>query len=229
MTYHWKYIENPHSDFPEIYFLRNSGGDRIRVEANRRTGMVKIKIEGSQDTLIEAAIRNGSLLRELDVKENKPRSLEKEIAPLAIDISSLPDSGILRLIGGNYGILTEFLGSVEKKEIIGPQSKLFLQKLYSYFSWIAKIPQRIYRFFKEGVLQKPKLSDVIELFTVLSLIAGIYSVNFNALQAGFIGLCAAFVGMFTDIFFRRNDVLLSKFLISTWVSLYGVAFGLYYQ
>ncbi|MCB1199182.1 MAG: hypothetical protein KDK41_00950 [Leptospiraceae bacterium] len=228
MTYHWKYIKAENLELPEIYFLKNQTGDRIRVETNRLSGMVKIRVEKNDSSLIEATIRNGVLLRELDLSAKAPKDLSDDFQRYRLDLSSLPDTGILRLIGGNYGIMTEFLGSAEKKAF-GPESEVVVKKIRDLVRKIIGLPFRFLRFLRDGVLQKPRFSDLLDISFVMGLAAGVYSINFNAVQSGFLIAVGAFAGVMLDILVRRNDVLLSKFLILGITGVYGLHYGFIYQ
>ena len=75
---------------------------------------MRLEIKTLRGEHYESIIKHGVVLREKDLKTGSFSDLDDVISIYRKDFSSLPDTPLLALIGGNYGILTEFLGTAER-------------------------------------------------------------------------------------------------------------------
>lgn len=182
--YKWTYIKGRESEFPELYLLHSDLGDRIKVEVNRARKQVRISADTHLGNHIQATISNGVIIREKDLHTGKHLNLDEYFADLHIELSSLPDSQVLGIIGGNYKVLTEFLGTIKAREVVRPtesSSRLLWQ-------WLAKYPQKFWKGCKSvfrAVFDRPSLWDALDIGLIGSVAWMSYIWNFNLLFAGF--------------------------------------------
>mgnify|MGYP000125459921 FL=1 len=114
MRYKWQNVKNQAWEYPEVYMTMTVHYDQIKVEANRAAGQVRLEVKTLRGEHYESIIKHGVVLREKDVKTGALTDLTDILSIYRKDFSSLPDTPLLELIGGNYGILTEFLGTAER-------------------------------------------------------------------------------------------------------------------
>jgi hypothetical protein len=114
MRYKWQNMKNPAWDYPELYSTVTVHYDQVKVEANRATGQVRLEVKTLRGEHYESIIKHGVVLREKDLKSGALVDLTDILSIYRKDFSSLPDTPLLALIGGNYGIMTEFLGTAER-------------------------------------------------------------------------------------------------------------------
>ncbi len=224
--FHWRYFKGRIGDFPELYLLEKKDAT-IHVEVNRKRGLVRLEVE-TPDKHIQSVISHGVILRERDLRLQRGRSLEKDFEEFARDISSLPDSSVLKLIGGNYGILAEFTGKVivykpyEEKEPflkrIKNQIKGFSQDIKSFFISLPK-----------ALFTRPSWKDLVEIGAGIGTSYFIYQWNFNFLLTGVFLLFYSLLTGFFDILIRKKEPFLMKVFFLFAVGVVGVYIGLRYQ
>ncbi|MDH5720044.1 MAG: hypothetical protein OEZ13_05400 [Spirochaetia bacterium] len=217
MRYSWKYIKGRGGDYPELYFLDSQKKEQIQIEVNRIKGLVKIFIDTLEgEDSFYCVISNGVIIRERDFKTGKNRNLEKEFAQRHIEISSLPDNEVLRVIGGNYGILTQFLGKAERK--IQPdldELNNFFQKILSHPKKLLTTILNIFNFLYKSCLERPKLSDVLDAALAVSLGFAIYNINFNFLHTSLAAFSCSLFSGYADWLFRKKEPYLLKIILIT--------------
>jgi len=225
MHYHWKYIKGRDGEFPEVYILYTDG-NRIKVEANKDHKKVRLYVESVNGNIVQSSIINGIVMEEKDMLGNLQTSISDEFSFLSKELSSIPDTKILRMIGGKYGILTEFLGKITRHTSQDIQTiNQVLQKIAAF---PGKIYQRVIRFFKD-LFEKPSLWDLIDLCIVVSLGYLAYMQNFNYFFGGSIAVAGALLSGYTDWFLRKRDPYLLKLFVILIPAVYIVRYGLIYQ
>ena len=219
MKFNWTYIKSPNPDFPELYLLKTNTGESLRVEQNKFGSLVRLQLDGKNKS-VQSVISNGVILREKDLISGRNISLNEAFSNLKTEISSLPKTSILRAIGGNYGIMTEFLGTakvVQDKNHIKIDSWSDVVKLFNrYRNKIQKLPQKWRKEIKRSWQNKSFLPSLWDLFDISLFIAagyGVYLLNFNLLQAGFITTCGAFFSGFADFLWRKKNIYATKIII----------------
>ncbi|MDH5716478.1 MAG: hypothetical protein OEZ22_02445 [Spirochaetia bacterium] len=230
MKYSWKYLRSREGDFPELFFLDTLKKEQIRVEVNRLKGIVKIIIDTLKNDSFYAVISNGVIIRERDLNNGKNRNLENEIHQRHIEISSLPDTEVLRLIGGNYGILTEFLGKADRKisKDVKELQGFFQKIINSYKNKFLNLYSKLKSIFLV-IIEKPTKYDFLDAALSLGLGFGIYQLNFNLLHAGIMTLASSLAAGYADLLIRKKDPYLAKIIFLFIPSMTALYLGISYQ
>ncbi len=232
MRYSWSFLKNgEHADFPETYILRTIRGDRLKVEANRLRGMIRIIVEEYNGSRWQSVISNGVVIREVDALSGRSVDLEDILGKYSIDLSSLPDNQILRLIGGNYGVMTEFLGKAERLFELDPNAGWV-----TFFSWwrnkwqyILAIPQRCLQSLLPMLVYRPRVADLIDAAIIGSLSWLVFQWNYSYLQAGTFACAGALACGLADVFIRHRAPYLMKVLVLFLPGMVAIWLGWHYQ
>jgi len=229
MRYKWSNVKNAQWDYPEVYTTMTMHYDQIKVEVNRAQGQVRLEIKTLRGEHYESILKHGVVLREKDLKSGSLTDLTDILSIYRKDVSSLPDTPILSLIGGNYGILTEFLGTAER--IVIDNSTLATK------SWRAlkNFPRALYALYRAALadisyyLGSMRRADLIDMALIGAATWGAFTYNFDYLNAGFT-LCAmaALTGL-VDWLIRRREPWLAKIYASVGLGAVAVYRGYFFQ
>ena len=222
MEQQWRHKRFLGFEFPEQYWLKISENHFIEVKANPFRGNVKIKIKTPDGDCNESTISNGVVIDERDMNTKKSKYLEHFFSFYHKELCSVPDSGVLKIIGNNYGVLSHFLEKPapkreEKKTDIGV---------------LLKIPQKILRLiagYLDAILKYPKMSDLFDSCAIALIGLATYYQNFDYVSSG---ISAAFASLFAgyyDWLVRRKNPYLMKIILASLVG--GSLFfaGAFYQ
>lgn len=224
MRYHWKHISGLASDFPERFLLEQKK-DRIQVDVNRNLGRVQITCKDNKNTTCQSVISNGVVLREKEIEKNTNNpldhlSIEEQIRRHSVALSSLPDENILKLIGGNYNVLVNFLGTVQSRRRIkkffsvwGDGSwqdlrDIFLERLQT---WKASLGQ---------LFRWPSVSDLADFLFSLAVGFLTYQINFSFLLCGISMASASLLTGYIDWLLRHKQPYLLKVVFLFFPALY---------
>ena len=206
-TFTWKHIKHREGEYPELFVLHSELGDRIKVEFNRHRRLIRMSADTRLGNHIQSVISSGVIIREKDLNTGKSLNLDDHFNDLQMELSSLPDSEVLRAIGGNYGILTEFIGTVENTTISESRHSKWgnIPELYEF---AVAVPRRIVRSIYSGIRsiwEWPTLWDLIDIGAVMGLSYYIFQQNFNFALAGITTIVGAISSGMVDWAFRRRD------------------------
>ena len=207
MRYKWQTVKNPSLEYPEVFMTTNHHYDQIKAEVNRITGQVRLEVKTLRGEHYESIIRKGVILREKDIKTGSFIDLAEIMPQYRRDFSSLPDSPLLALIGGNYEILTEFLGTAER--IAPPRPPFSLSRLVRRILDAFKLRiQNAHEAIRDATTHASKW-DLFDVILVASIGYAVFLINFDFLSTGF-ALCfsAIATGTFDWILRRREPWLL---------------------
>lgn len=224
MFFTWKHIKMNTADFPETFVLQGLGSERIRISANRIRGLVKLEVSDGRGDRVESVISNGVVIRETDLVTGRVKDLEPVLSRYHREISSLPDDQLLRLIGGNYGVLTEFLGQSRKIIPVIKKTKNWNVLWKSPFGFFKSFA----RFLKE-LFSTPRLSDLIEFIFIAAAGFLIYNMNFNFFHAGVAMAAASLFSGLLDILWKKREPYLIKVLLLFLPGTFLLAQGLMVQ
>lgn len=225
MRYSWKHIKHIAGDFPEQFFWGEKSKQKnkketrsIQVEVNRSQGRVRITCSSGENNSYQCVISNGTVLREKNLGNKKTYNIEKEITSFSTDISSLPDNQILELIGGNYGILTEFLGVIQKSE----NKKSSLKKIQTVEELLHFLNQKFQNLiiFMKDWFHFPSLVDVVDLFFALSFGFWVYQFNFSFLYTGLAMAFASLLTGYIDWLIRNRQPYILKIIVVFFPAMY---------
>ncbi len=208
----WTYIRGRESDFPELYMLNSPLGDRIKVEVNRLRKQVRITADTRLGNNIQSIISNGVIIKEKDLTTNKYLNLDEYFSDLSLEISSLPDNEVLGIIGGNYDILTEFLGQVKYDDRKTTEESHW-QLLKNYFLRRPRIIYQTLVDYLRSFFARPSLWDIVDSAALGGLAWSVYQLNFNLFLTGFVTCLAALTTGVFDWLFRRRDPYIIKILL----------------
>ena len=220
MAQQWKHIKLIENEFPEVYSTETKNKAFIEIKANLLKGIVKINIVSPRKEYYQSIISNGVVIEEKDLKLKKSAHLEDFFKEYHIEISSLPNNKILQLIGGNYGILTYFLGSSKKKARL-KKPRTFLKKLPSILNNTALSFKVIFR--------RPSASDVVEMTLIGCIGVGIYFHSFDYLLSGAFTSALSILSGFSDWLLRGKNPSMIKILPGFALGLFGIYTGFLYQ
>lgn len=229
MRYKWSSVKNPKWDYPEVYATMTINYDQIKVETNRASGQVRLEVKTFRGEHFESIIKHGVVLREKDLKSGSLVDLTNILSNYRKDISSLPDTPILSLIGGNYGILTEFLGTAERI-VIGDASisRSLWRSLKALPGVLRRFLGRIKNDFSYD-FSSMRRADIFDMALIGAATWGAFSYNFDYLNAGFtLCIMAALTGL-TDWLIRNREPWLMKIYASVGLGSLAVYRGYFFQ
>jgi len=229
MRYKWQNLKNPSWDYPEIYSTITIHYDQIKVEANRALGQVRLEVKTLRGEHYESIIRNGVVLREKDLRTGALSDLTDILSAYRKDFSSLPDTPILALIGGNYGILTEFVGTAERIEV--KDSQLFrrlLRLLRGIFpllkKWCTHARSNL-GYYRRAASK----SDLFDMALIGTAAYAAFNYNFDYLSAGFTLCIVSLLTGLIDWVVRRREPWLLKIYASIALATIAVYRGYFFQ
>lgn len=216
-------MKHPGWEYPEIYSAVTVHYDQLQVAVNRALGQVRLQIKTLRGDHYESIIRNGIVLREKDLRSGALVDLADIFAGYSKDFSSLPDTPILSLIGGNYGILTEFIGTAERFRI---EQKNLWQRL-------ADVAKNLVFWLKKRWLalrdsfgyyrQAARAADLFDCLFIGGCGYAMFSYNFDFLVAGFTLWLSAMLTGICDWLLRKRE----PWLLKIYAALGGGAFAIY--
>ena len=106
LYYLWKVQPSRREGYYRCYSMSTPEGDQLEVDYNHGRSMVHIllTVEEEHGRQYVAVLKSGTILRERDVTSSRPADLSRRMEPLADLFGFLRDEGLLRAIGGTYGI-----------------------------------------------------------------------------------------------------------------------------
>ncbi len=229
MRYKWANVKNPAWDYPEVYTTMTIHYDQVKVEANRAAGQVRLEIKTLRGEHYESIIKQGVVLREKDLRTGALTDLTDMISIYRKDFSSLPDTPLLELIGGNYGILTEFLGTAER--IVVKEGSVATR----FWKSIKGLPTAIRHFF--GNLWRnfryysasARPADFVDMALIGAATYTAFTYNFDYLSAGFtLCIMAALTGL-VDWLIRKREPWLMKIYAAVALGSVAVYRGYFFQ
>lgn len=215
MHYNWRYVKSAGSRYPEIFILRTDANDKIMVEVNRSRAMVKISLDRNDRRSFESHIASGDILRETDLISGSNSDLHDIFAEFSHEISSLPNSEVLRMIGGNYDVMTRFLGTEEIATENNNGKPRDLVLIGRIIKRIGSLPFRITNGIKNffiSIIDWPRWWDFVDLGMIGALSWSVYQLNFNYMQTGIFACSGALGSGFIDWLMRRKDPYILKIL-----------------
>lgn len=229
MRYKWQNVKNTAWEYPEVYMTMTVHYDQIKVEANRAAGQVRLEVKTLRGEHYESIIKNGVVLREKDLKTGSLSDLDDVMSIYRKDFSSLPDTPLLALIGGNYGILTEFLGTAERI-VINP-GKLRTR----FWKALRGVFPAVLRFFGRGwkdlryynAAARP--ADFVDMALIGAATTGAFLYNFDYLNAGFTLCIMAMLTGLIDWLIRKREPWLVKIYAAVALGSVAVYRGYFFQ
>jgi|GEM_PF-1494814 len=221
----WKYISDRDGDFPEAYLV-NADGNKIKVEVNRLRKQVKIFVETVDGETLESSITNGIVLDEKNCKTGRKEDLIEEFTALGKYLSSIPDGKVIRLIGGNYGVLTEFLGRAA--QFANEDIRLIKRLLMSLLALPVMIFAGLLSLFKD-LVEQPRISDLADALVIVAGAYLTYLVNYNYIFGGIALIVGALASGYVDWLVRKRQPYILKVLIISVPALYAISLGIKYQ
>ena len=149
--------------------------------------------------VLESFITNGVVLEEHDLKESRVSDLSEEFTEVGHIISTLPDPKVLRIIGSNYGVVSEFIGKVTQA------ANEDVQLLKSILLKIAALPSLITQKLQSWLKifwDKPRFWDFVDTSLALAAAWYLYQFNYSYLAAGFTLAAAALASGYADWILR---------------------------
>jgi len=213
--FHWKYIrpideKNYSGDFPETFRLEIKKNSQIIAEVNRFRGLIRLTAGLPDGSRFQSVISNGTIIREKDLRTGRFRDLENDFLFLKNELSSLPDTEVLRLIGGNYEVLTEFTGTIQKV-----YKKRSFETVGDLFNYFYHLPIRVFRkssAYIRSFITLPGFWDIFDTAFCVAIGYGIYQINFNFLHAGLAACIGVLITGFTDMTIRNKSPYVLKLL-----------------
>lgn len=225
----WKYIDERDGDFPEAYLL-NDDGHKIKVELNREKKQVKItaEIENEDlpDTKILSSITNGIVMEELNLETGRKEDLHEEFKRLEKYLSGIPDSKVIRIIGGNYGVFSEITRTLSQH---ANQDIKLIKKAFRFIVHSPALLFGIFVVWLRDLIQRPSLSDFLDALLITGLGYGSYLLNFNYAFGGLVMVTGAVTSGYADWILRKRDPYVFKILVILVPAVYFIGFGLKYQ
>lgn len=229
MRYKWQNMKNPSWDYPEIYSTITIHYDQIKVEANRALGQVKLEVKTLRGEHYESIIRHGTILREKDLRTGALVDLTDILSTYRKDFSSLPDTPILALIGGNYGIMTEFVGTAER---IVVHDRHLLRRLVRLIkgiwpalkNWYASTRANFGYYYRHA-----RKADLFDIALIGSSTYAAFTYNFDYLNAGFTLCIVAMLTGLADWLIRKREPWLIKIYASVALGTVAVYRGYFFQ
>ncbi len=229
MRYKWQNMKNPAWDYPELYSTVTVHYDQIKVEASRAAGQVRLEVKTLRGEHYESIIKHGVVLREKDLKTGALVDLTDILSIYRKDFSSLPDTPLLALIGGNYGIQTEFLGTAER--IVVRDRTLFarlMRLIRGIGPWMRSLMRRsLSNFSYYTAAARP--ADFIDMAIIGTATYAAFTYNFDYLSAGFTLCTMAILTGLVDWLIRKREPWLMKIYASVGIASVAVYRGYFFQ
>lgn len=229
MRYKWQTVKNPALDYPEVFMSVTVHYDQIKVEANRAQGQVRLEVKTLRGEHYESTIKHGVVLREKDLRTGALTDLTDILSIYRKDFSSLPDTPLLSLIGGNYGILTEFLGTAER---ITQGEQRLRGRIVNFFRSILPALRRLF----SGSLRNfgyyshaARRADLFDAALIAGSAFAVFSYNFDYLSTGFTLCATAMLTGLVDWLIRKREPWLVKIYASLAVASVAVYRGYFFQ
>ncbi|GAB4422838.1 MAG: hypothetical protein OHK0011_02280 [Turneriella sp.] len=229
MRYKWQNMKNPSWDYPEVYSTVTIHYDQIKVEANRALGQVRLEVKTLRGEHYESIIRHGTILREKDLRTGALTDLTDILSVYRKDFSSLPDTPILALIGGNYGIMTEFIGTAER---IVVQDRHLLRRLMRLVKGIWPALKNWYASTRASFgyyWHQARKADLFDIALIGSSTYAAFTYNFDYLNAGFTLCIVAMLTGLVDWLIRKREPWLLKIYASIGLATVAVYRGYFFQ
>lgn len=209
MESRWKHIVDRGGDYPEAYLLTEEEC-KVKVEVNREKKTVLMLVETIHGEAFQSSITNGVVLEERELPLNEKGDYREEFEAYSQLISSLPDHKVLRIIGKNYGVMTEFLDKVVKTA--GEDVQLIKEYLRALGALPEKIAKKIVSYLRL-FLEKPNVWDLFDLGVVAGAGYLSYLWNFNYLIGGLTLMSGALASGYADILLRQKSPYLIKVVV----------------
>ncbi len=200
MESRWKHIADRGGDYPEAFLLNVDEG-KIKIEVNRDKKAVSILVETPQGEAYQSTITNGVVLEECELPGRTAGDFRLEFEAYSGLISSLPDHKVLRIVGSNYGVMSEFIGKVVKT---AGEDVLLIK---SYLRALSRLPARCLARLKRSLrvfLERPGIWDIFDISVVLGAGYLSYLWNFSYLFGGFMLMGGAVASGYADLLLRRK-------------------------
>ena len=106
LFYLWKVQPSKREGYYRSYSMATPEGDHLEVDYNHGRSMVHIllTVEEEHGRQYVAVIKSGTILRERDATSSRPADLSRRMQHFVHLFGFLRDEGLLRAIGGTYGI-----------------------------------------------------------------------------------------------------------------------------
>ena len=222
MEVKWKHNQFFGIELPDQYRLALGKNHFIEIKGNPFKGKIKIKITNPTGDCNESVISNGVVIDERDVNINRSKSLEHFFASYHQEISSLPDNGLLKIIGNNYGVLVR---TFNQKNISHNNNKTDSDILLQIFRKGFKIFKNYFKI----IFRRPQILDFFDSLIITIIGISVYYQNFNYLSSGvFTASTAIFTG-YCDWLIRKRSPYLIKIIIAFFIGGYLFYFGWLYQ
>jgi hypothetical protein len=221
----WTYLDERDGDFPEAWVL-NFSRNKLKVEVNREKKQVRIYAETDGGDRIESSITNGIVIEERDLNTGTKANLIEEFTNLGKYLSAIPDSKLVRLIGGNYGVISEFI------QFVGQHANKDMMILKAMGLSIILIPVKILAAFldwSKDIVSKPRMTDIVDAAVVVGGGYLTYLWNFDFALSGFVVMTGAVLTGYIDWFIRRKNPYVLKVLVTFLPASYFLLAGLRYQ
>jgi len=221
----WKYIGERDGDFPEMYLL-NEDGHKIKVELNRVNKQVKIFAETSDGEVLESSITNGVVLDEKNCRTGRKEDLIDEFTALGKYLSAIPDGKVIRLIGGNYGVLSEFIGRSSR------YASEDIKLIKRFIRYLIALPATLFSgfiFWLKDLADQPRISDLMDAAIIVTGGYFTYLINYNYVYGGLALIVGALASGYLDWLVRKREPYIFKVLVLFVPALYFMSIGLRYQ
>lgn len=221
----WKYIGDREGDFPEAYIL-NMDGHKFKVELNRSKKQVKIFVDTNDGEILESSITNGVVLEEINCRSGHKENLIDEFTSLGKYLSAIPDSKVIRLIGGNYGVFSDFI--TRSSNHINEDIRI-LKRLYRFFLGLPGLLIVTLIYWLKDLADRPRISDVVDAAIVVSGSYLVYLYNFNYILGGLALFLGSLATGYLDWLVRKREPYVLKIILISIPALYFMNLGLQYQ
>lgn len=224
MKYNWRYIHNRPGPYPELYLYQDDSIGWIKIEVNRLQKVVKLQVDGPESYF--SVIKNRHIIREKNLQTGMNEDLDEKFRALRITISSLPDNEVLEIIGGNYGVLTEFLGQAKRIENhdYALINRIWKNQVRRIVDFIQSLRKGLFSLF-----QLPDWQDLLDIALIGIGIWGIFHINYDLVSTAFFALMTSISSGFIDLFARKKEPYLLKILVFFIPGIYFAYLGYIFQ
>ena len=222
LNYDWKSRHSELSGYGKAYYINTEEGNYLRADIGNEKGTIRlyVELESEGGAGYASVIKDGEIIAEKSSSSQRSGDFSEKFEANAEVFSTLPNSSFLKLIAGNYGIIsknsvTERLEETRKKYFKDKKADKSKKE-------IIDASPRFWNRFKFKI----KFADFIDFFVgALIIYIAFWLSDYNLEVLGAVSAIFGILIGSIDIFIRIKDPMFSKMFIFILIGIFLYAYG----